>query len=411
MDKNQKHYIVNTFSKAVIEIDQQHYDCLTDAKQDLNMVESSLPELYKQGILVDDELDEMAMLRYVYGKQKNATDILELVIAPTLECNFRCVYCFETPRSGFMSDKVWDSLKNYIETEITQKPFKRIKITWYGGEPLLCLDIIENCSHDITEIAFAHGISVEYTLVTNGYLLNNKVLKRLENANIRRIQTTLDGSAQYHDKRRKLVNGRETFSTVVENIKLFKNTNFQVSIRVNIDKHSAAGYVELENCIKSLQMDNIEIYPAIVEKTENQTPEQKSLCLSCEEYGHFAIETANSYYLKQGLSNFESKCCFCPAEREFSFVVDELGNFYKCWNSIGYDSDILFNVCSPEIQNPVISSQYLGRDPFTEEECKQCAYLPICMGGCNYARITTGIHQCVVEKYVLEQILNTLVLP
>ena len=110
-----------------------------------------------------------------------------MTIAPTRECNFACPYCYEPDRDVvYMSDK---TEKNIISFMKRFPKVDRIIITWYGGEPLLAFDRILSMNTKIADLK----IPYESIIITNGYLLNQEVIDRLEELKTGRIQITLDG--------------------------------------------------------------------------------------------------------------------------------------------------------------------------------------------------------------------------
>lgn len=403
-DYNGKTYISNTFSKSLIELDEQHQKVLANSDAELCEIQDSLKALYQEGILVDDQLDEIGMLRFAHEQSKKGTDEIEIVVAPTLSCNFRCEYCFETKRNGRMSDDVQDKVINYIKEKTKAIDCKKIRFIWFGGEPLLCFDIIEKMTVSLNKYCQESGINIEYSVITNGYLITHDILARMEQINIRHVQITLDGDKNTHDSRRVLLDGSGTYDKIYDNLKLFSEYNITVAIRVNIDADNAEmfGYVKSE--IKKLNNNRIVCHPALVEKTENQSTTQKNKCLKGNEDWFYKNPDIEEYYLSQSKKNLDNVCCVCSAEHLDSFVVDELGNLYKCWNSIGYD-DQIWGTIGTEKKNPVIVSQYLGRDPFTENECCDCAFIPVCAGGCIYHSIYSDNKKCIPEKFLYDKLI------
>lgn len=77
---------------------------------------------------------------------------LSLVIAATSNCNFRCVYCYEGSvlRASTMSEAIQEAIVKFVESEAPH--LETFTVTWYGGEPLLALDIIENLSIKFVDI-------------------------------------------------------------------------------------------------------------------------------------------------------------------------------------------------------------------------------------------------------------------
>ena len=77
-------------------------------------------------------------------------DFMQLTIMPTEQCNFRCIYCYESFEKGKMTKQIADAIVIYIEKNISN--YKGIKIDWFGGEPLLAMDIIEYISDKVIAI-------------------------------------------------------------------------------------------------------------------------------------------------------------------------------------------------------------------------------------------------------------------
>lgn len=179
-------------------------------------------------------------------------------------------------------------------------------------------------------------------MTTNGYLLTEDIVRELEKLNFKYIQITIDGPKDIHDNRRMLVSGKGTFDKIIENIKLFKDSSVVVSVRINIDKENAAMYSELSKLIDSLDMDNVRIYPALVEFTPNQESCRECKCMTATEFSEFASTDAREYYFDNGGFNCGNISVNCGAEHLYSYVIDDYGDVYKCWNSVGYENDKLF---------------------------------------------------------------------
>ena len=74
-------------------------------------------------------------MKYMHYKAKFSKRIFRLTIAPTLDCNFDCPYCYENRRNGKMSEEVQDALIDFIQNSVTSET-SVMDISWYGGEPL-----------------------------------------------------------------------------------------------------------------------------------------------------------------------------------------------------------------------------------------------------------------------------------
>ena len=67
-------------------------------------------------------------------------DQLQLILLPTEDCNFRCVYCYQNFEVGRMRPQVVDGIKHLVERRIGS--LRVLEIGWFGGEPLFAYDIV-----------------------------------------------------------------------------------------------------------------------------------------------------------------------------------------------------------------------------------------------------------------------------
>jgi len=75
--------------------------------------------------------------------------VLNLVIAPTTACNFNCPYCFESKHNPkTISDDMICKLGDFVRSFDNAK---KMRITWYGGEPLMALSKIKGINSVLTK--------------------------------------------------------------------------------------------------------------------------------------------------------------------------------------------------------------------------------------------------------------------
>ena len=188
---NNENIVYNTFSKALISLDDDHAIALQNNYIAHIFSEEDISFLFDNGFLVDECFDENEFLKYYNNKVRFTSDYFCLTIAPTLSCNFDCPYCFENKRPGMMSKVVQEELIRFVEGKI-KKGIKTLEISWYGGEPLLCFDIIKDLTEKIIKIANSYTCKCKIGMISNGYFLNEEIVTFLENHNIS-FQITIDG--------------------------------------------------------------------------------------------------------------------------------------------------------------------------------------------------------------------------
>ncbi|WP_446899648.1 radical SAM protein [Clostridium sp. LBM24168] len=194
------------------------------------------PLMKEHGFLVDKDIDEYKRLKIAGDMQRYNTQNFGLTIAPTINCNMECPYCYEEKSNKRMSEDVQNGLINYIEKNIIHSNIKSFHTTWYGGEPLLEKDLILNLSRKFIKLTNDNGIRYSASIVTNGSLLDYNTAKMLkEECYINFAQITIDGLGNIHNNRRKLKNGQNSFNLITNNINNCKEL-INIPIRVNVDR-------------------------------------------------------------------------------------------------------------------------------------------------------------------------------
>ena len=135
--------IWNSFNGAIIKLEKDIFQKLVN-KQFANDVEF-FDELLQNGFIVKADYDEFAEVvkreQQIVNKNKESASF---VIAPTLKCNYRCKYCFEAGKEkcAVMNTDTADKIVDYFSSLIDNTKIKNLVITWFGGEPMICYDII-----------------------------------------------------------------------------------------------------------------------------------------------------------------------------------------------------------------------------------------------------------------------------
>ena len=168
------------------------------------------------GFLVPSDLDELSTLRSRYIQSQSNRDTLALTILPTDSCNFNCFYCFQDKKSIHMSSDTANALVNFIDSNLSG--VKKLKVTWFGGEPLLALNLIHSLSDSLLQLTKRHSCDYEAFIISNGYLLNEPTIQILSQCQIRSVQISLDGDKLTHDYRRFLPHGGHTFNVILRNL-------------------------------------------------------------------------------------------------------------------------------------------------------------------------------------------------
>lgn len=156
-------------------------------------------------------------------------------IFPTTDCNARCFYCFELGRSRIpMSNEVALNTVQYIKKHCGNK---RVKLNWFGGEPLMNSKAIDTICKGLRD----EGIEYSSRMTSNGYLFNDELVKKaLDLWNLKSVQITLDGTETIYNKVKAFVyKDGNPYQIVLNNIERLLDASIHVSIRMNMDLHNA----------------------------------------------------------------------------------------------------------------------------------------------------------------------------
>jgi uncharacterized protein len=261
-----------------------------------------------------------------------ANKILELIILPTEQCNFRCVYCYEKFVSGKMRPELVDAIKILIEKRASE--LSHLRIGWFGGEPLLAKNIIlEISSYAMGLSKTIPGLYFDSGMSTNGYLLTLETAKELIANGVKDFQISFDGPASYHDKLRVLRNGKGTFGRIWKNLLDLKCSplEFKVNLRIHLSKDNIEILNELIDTVR-VNFNNDDRFRVFF-KSLVPLGGKNDAFLNClnEKETQKIIHTLKSR-LGKGISlAMEGRDSYiCYAGRPTSFVIRHDGRLVKC---------------------------------------------------------------------------------
>ncbi len=372
----------------------------------LNVEEIEHFKTIKQnGFLVNEVENEKVNIQYLHRANRFNTMNLSLVIAPTLDCNMRCKYCYEDKKNEkmYMSSETEENIVKFAQNYINRNRPTNFHVTWYGGEPLLAMDTIINLSKKFIDISNENNLTYSAGLITNGIYLNDEnQLRLLENSQINFVQVTIDGTEEVHNKRRYLKNGTDNFHTIINNIRSAMN-HFRVSIRVNIDSEnsdnitSLIDYFEQDCCFN----ENVDYYFAPVEKTTDACKIDVTRCFNQEEFSKINHDLKKKMVKEYNHSpnlvfRPPSYSSNCGATHVGNYIIDPNGNLYNCWSVVGVPKFMVGNVIEG-ITNNALYVKWIMYEH--NNRCKECNLLPLCNTGCPHRNIFGNNNECESQVY------------
>lgn len=363
-----------------------------------------LNKLLQYGYLLPADVDEKFLIKTNMMLGRYNRSILSLTIAPTMACNFRCVYCFEQGHYGnrLMDEATQNHLMEFIEKHLVG--VKYLSVSWFGGEPLIGLPVIESLSQRIIVLCKEKNVQYSANIITNGYLLTKEVAEKLKTYHVRSAQITVDGPKEIHDTRRPLANGRGTYDVILDHLVETKGI-LPINLRINVDYDNVAA---ADRVVETLREKGLltSVHPylgLITTQNDVYAPEK---CFSSEQYSKINLDFLLRQQIPLSYMYPAPKKNVCTADFFNGWVIDDTGALYKCWNDIGIPEKIVGSINTPDhyIHRTDLIDAYSSFDLNHYPECAECKMLPTCLGGCPNKRLN-GNMECSHIKFGIQEYL------
>ncbi|ABB31482.1 Radical SAM domain protein [Geobacter metallireducens RCH3] len=376
--------------------------------------------LSRLGFLVPDTEVEAEQVRQLFTTINGERTVATIIAVLNMDCNLACTYCFEGGLKGkrYMDHATAERLVSFLDRHYLAEGIAP-NLDFYGGEPLLSLDLIRSITTRLKERAAGRGLSCSFGMVSNGTLLTGDVACELASLGVTGVQVTLDGTRENHDRYRPFVSGKGSFDVIVRNL-LEACDLLDISIVCNYTQENYWGFPSLldyllEVGLKPERIAAVNFAPISRIGTGELPPEFNDSCASHNmpwvyESQLFLRQEA----LKRGYSVAKLRPPLCMVELARDLVVTHEGELYKCPAFMGRKG---LAVGTLEAGVTEYRESH-NLDLWNNEECLDCEYLPFCYGGCRLSRLAqTGeingvdcrrdYYEASLERYVRQEMANT----
>ena len=374
-----------------------------------DFVEKLEQEIESANIL-DEEVEDLLNTLKIKGELKNYLEkgILEngfntMLILPNNICNFTCSYCYSAKgRSGkkLSKETITTALNDFINPDKIDQDRIFISILG-GGEPMMTWELTKHIIVYAYELSQKKGFTLRMSLVTNGSIITEEMIKIFKQFNIR-----ISVSFEILEEIQNLQRGQ--YSTVDKNIRILIDAGVHVRIRSTITKES----VHLQ---KKMVETVIERYPEIENIILEEVTDEK----------HFNTPANLSEFYNDFLNNFNdafelgkknNKEVECSTFRNNEILIDRFcpgvlcltpeGTYSSCSrisspNDTGYEESIYGRI---EKDNVLIDQDKLtnlinDHNVYSNSKCFECYTKWHCGGGC-YA------HKHIYSEQTIDAICN-----
>ena len=421
IDHKGKNLFFNGVTGAGFCMTKSELEQLDPLLSNLEQFQADYPDDFERlrnlGYIIDKERNELEYLKYKNKEEVFLKKDYRIFINPTLECNFHCWYCYEKHPKGFMTKETMDKIKKHLQLKIETDKITSLNLSWFGGEPLMYFyEIVYPLSLFAKDLCEKNHIPFILTMTTNGYLIDEKMVEKIDEIGLHSFQITVDGHRERHNKIRNN-NGTPSYDKIIENINLLcKNIEkIKVTLRINYDNQTLKKQYgeQILNDIEKENRNKIHIDLQRVWQTTRNNMDQNN-----ENIASLMDAAKNAGYKKMSCSGGITpgafyNCYVC----KFHYVeLNYDGKVYKCtardyvepyeMGELKDDGSILWN-------EERLSKLY-GSATFDNLTCLKCAYLPLCWGPCPQKMVELkeqGIEgYCVIrhiERSMRDRIIDT----
>ncbi|VBB05457.1 radical sam [Lucifera butyrica] len=337
------------------------------------------------------------------------------------DCNLRCGYCFAGTgdfghERGLMSREVGERAVDFIIDN--SGPRRHCEIDFFGGEPLLNLDVVRHVVAYVRRREAETGKIFKLTLTTNGVLLNDETDRFLNDNNISLV-LSLDGRREVHDKMRPFPNGSGSFDLIAAKIRRVVDsrqgqnyflrgtfTAYNLDFAADVLSMADMGFTQLsvepvvgKDCDYEIKEEHLPELFRQYELLAQQYLERK-LAGKGFDFFHFNLDINNGPCLAKRLSG-------CGAGHEY-FAVTPEGDLYPCHQFVGREGYLLGNVFDG-VKATDLPDTFRQAHVLNKAECASCWARFYCSGGChaNAQLFNNDIHKpykigCELQKKRLE---------
>ncbi|WP_153465457.1 radical SAM/SPASM domain-containing protein [Sediminibacillus terrae] len=408
--------LFNSYTGEIVRFNGEHKDSLlkTLRTKEISYKENNrlVDFLVDNKFLVNSETDEFrkATAQKVASLNKDRT--LNLIIMPNEDCNFRCVYCYESFEKQEMSNHTKKGIINYLKANLQR--YDTLLISWFGGEPLISFNVIRELSKEMMKLCEEYNVSYLAGITTNGYNLTPEVFKELLSYQVVGYQITLDGTKETHDQSRIGKHGEETYETIMENLIKMKevdNENFQVILRSNISQETFPVMYDFIDNMKThfVEDPRFSLHFVSVLNLKGEQNANIHLCNTKELfpfYNYAQNQGFNFDFYKQNLQPGGSECY---ASNPNSFVIGSDGMIYKCTVAFDNPYNHVGDLKEDGEMNLYHDRLYLWLSGGENEDssCTRCYFRPSCRGNaCPLERIESNQTPCPPIKTNIKRYLD-----
>jgi len=389
--------IWNTFSGALIKFKSSKFHKLENLDLE-KFSDDEINALITNGILIEN--NSFSEKEEILSKRASSMvadkNVVTFTVALTEKCNASCYYCYQRDNCNLKESGI--TVQNYdkiVDFICQRSNGKKVKIVWFGGEPLLKKDAIIYMCQGLSK----RKIKFISNIITNGFLLSKVSVDELKSIiHINKIQVTFDGLYEKHDLRKGFKEKSNSFMKIVLSIDNLLKKDIQIVIRVNVSKENSNELTDIINYFseKFKNYNNIKFYYELLSDDSNKS--SFAIAKSARQDTTQKLFENTFKYRQGSIILPKRRNHFCGAQSINSYFIDIYGNLYSCEHHIWDFDKKIGNINQFDFE----SYSRKKINDFLSEKCKKCIFLPVCQGGC----VRNNENECPLYIYNIQKELD-----
>ena len=327
---------------------------------------------------------------------------LTVMIKPASSaCNMRCTYCFYADVSAHRQDATYGVMSETTLQNLVRRAFAyaegQVSFLFQGGEPTLAGKDFFRRFLALERQYNTQHLPVQNSIQTNGYAIDKEWCSIFREGRFL-VGVSVDGTSALHDACRLDAAGRPTYARIAKNIELLKAERIEYNILCVVNQPIASAPAEVFKALAPHRF--LQFIPCL----DGFDGERNEFSLDSETYGRFLIQTYDlyekAYYSGKPVSvrTFDNwiamlmghppESCGMSGRCGRYYLVEANGNAYPC-DFYVLDEWLLGNVNDAsfyKLDKSPVAEKFLSESVPLPEQCRGCAWLSLCCGGCRRDR-------------------------
>ncbi len=405
VDHDGKRLLHNVVTGQLVVLEQAEADAVEKLPRKYDPV---MEQLVAEHYLVPEDHDEhqqVVNLRSILWKMVDAhssKDITYYTILPTTACNARCWYCFE---KGIVPKTMTQETANDVIEFIRRNcGGKAVRIRWFGGEPTLAAERIDQISQGLLDC----GIKYSSIVTSNGYLFDDAMVAKSKQLwNTTQVTISIDGMENTYNRVKAFSQkGDNPYKRMLNNVELLIDQGVDVAIRMNFDRENCD---EFPHLVKEFQErfhgnSHLMVYAHQIncDMPLEEWLEMEAWLNEKNEELHEIAKTYGNYRDRRRLPSLLYEMCEAGSSHYATIMPD--GKLVCCPDSLS-DDQVIGDVWRG-IVNASLVAQW--RQFADHERCRTCTLFPECGRLVNCVSKDRCSHKHVRLKGIKMKIISVL---